>query len=251
MPQWIVIENLEIRGAHTPNTFTGPDRRHRDLHGARLRHLRRERREHHDPQLRHAQQRQRLLRLLLGHDRQPQHPGRGQLHPRQRERRQQSSSTTSTPRRIGITFQYNHLGSAAAGRGRQQPEGPLGRAASSATTGSRAATASSTWSTPRTASLVRDDPRYRETYVYGNVLIETADSGNNDICYYGGDGGSAQKFRKGTLYFYNNTVVSDRTDNTTALPPVDQRREHRRAQQHRVRDGGGQPTCRCSTTTAG
>ena len=29
MPQWIVIENLEIRGAHNPNTFTGPDRRHR------------------------------------------------------------------------------------------------------------------------------------------------------------------------------------------------------------------------------
>jgi hypothetical protein len=24
MPQWIVIENLEIRGAHNPNTFTGP-----------------------------------------------------------------------------------------------------------------------------------------------------------------------------------------------------------------------------------
>src|SRR3954462_13014415 len=24
MPQWLVIENLEIRGAHNPNTFTGP-----------------------------------------------------------------------------------------------------------------------------------------------------------------------------------------------------------------------------------
>ena|SRR5438874_2329183 len=24
MPQWLVIENLEIRGAHSPNTFTGP-----------------------------------------------------------------------------------------------------------------------------------------------------------------------------------------------------------------------------------
>src|ERR1700752_1779505 len=24
MPKWIVIENLEIRGAHNPNTFTGP-----------------------------------------------------------------------------------------------------------------------------------------------------------------------------------------------------------------------------------
>jgi hypothetical protein len=64
------------------------------------------------------------------------------------------------------------------------------------------------------SSLVRADPRYRETHVYGNVIIEHPNSGNNDICFYGGDGGSAQKFRKGTLYFYNNTVISDRTDNT-------------------------------------
>jgi hypothetical protein len=64
------------------------------------------------------------------------------------------------------------------------------------------------------SSLVRADPRYRETHVYGNVIIEHPNSGNNDICFYGGDGGSAQKFRKGTLYFYNNTIVSDRTDNT-------------------------------------
>ena len=64
------------------------------------------------------------------------------------------------------------------------------------------------------SSLVRADPRYRATHVYGNVIIEHPNSGNNDICFYGGDGGSAQKFRKGTLYFYNNTVISDRTDNT-------------------------------------
>ena len=46
------------------------------------------------------------------------------------------------------------------------------------------------------------------------MIVEHPNSGNNDICFYGGDGGSAQKFRKGTLYFYNNTIVSDRTDNT-------------------------------------
>jgi hypothetical protein len=64
------------------------------------------------------------------------------------------------------------------------------------------------------SALVRADPRYRATHVYGNVIIEHPQQRNNDICFYGGDGGSAQKFRKGTLYFYNNTVVSDRTDNT-------------------------------------
>ena len=64
------------------------------------------------------------------------------------------------------------------------------------------------------SALVRADPRYRATHVYGNVIIEHPNSGNNDIVFYGGDSGSAQKYRKGTLYFYNNTVVSDRTDNT-------------------------------------
>jgi hypothetical protein len=45
-------------------------------------------------------------------------------------------------------------------------------------------------------------------------VIEHPNSGNNDFVHYGGDTGSAQKWRKGTLYFYNNTVVSDRTDAT-------------------------------------
>jgi len=51
------------------------------------------------------------------------------------------------------------------------------------------------------------DPRYRETFVYGNILI----SGPNDaerLVHYGGDTeGFEQNFRKGTLYFYNNTVI--------------------------------------------
>ncbi len=51
------------------------------------------------------------------------------------------------------------------------------------------------------------DPRYRETFVYGNILI----SGPNDaerLVHYGGDTeGFEQDFRKGTLYFYNNTVI--------------------------------------------
>jgi hypothetical protein len=64
------------------------------------------------------------------------------------------------------------------------------------------------------SSIVRADPGYNVAYVYGNVILEHPNSGNNDIVHYGGDTGSAQKWRKGTLYFYNNTVVSDRTDAT-------------------------------------
>jgi len=60
-----------------------------------------------------------------------------------------------------------------------------------------------------------DDPLYEETFVYGNVLIEPEGAGNSQIVHYGGDSGDTQRYRKGTLYFYNNTVVSTREGNTT------------------------------------
>ncbi len=65
------------------------------------------------------------------------------------------------------------------------------------------------------SSLILNDPRYRETFVYGNVLIEPNAAGNRQITHYGGDSGNTPNYRKGTLYFYNNTIVSTRTDRTT------------------------------------
>ncbi|MFC1672073.1 polysaccharide-degrading enzyme [Planctomycetota bacterium] len=59
------------------------------------------------------------------------------------------------------------------------------------------------------------DPRYRTTFVYGNVLIEPDGDGNSQIVHYGGDSKRTEWYRKGTLYFYNNTVISRRKDNTT------------------------------------
>lgn len=67
------------------------------------------------------------------------------------------------------------------------------------------------------SSLIRNDSRYRETFVYGNVLIEPDAAGNRQIAHYGGDSGTTPNYRKGTLYFYNNTIVSTRTDRTTLL----------------------------------
>jgi len=64
-------------------------------------------------------------------------------------------------------------------------------------------------------SSISNNPRYRETHVYGNVLIEPAGAGNRQIVHYGGDSGNTPAYRKGTLYFYHNTVVSTRTDRTT------------------------------------
>ena len=63
--------------------------------------------------------------------------------------------------------------------------------------------------------LIRNAPEYRKTFVYGNVLIEPEGAGNSQITHYGGDNGDATTYRKGTLYFYNNTIVSTRAGNTT------------------------------------
>ncbi len=60
-------------------------------------------------------------------------------------------------------------------------------------------------------------PRYGETFVYGNILVEHEGDGNGQIIHYGGDSGSVSNYRKGTLYLYNNTIVSTRTGKTTLM----------------------------------
>jgi hypothetical protein len=60
-------------------------------------------------------------------------------------------------------------------------------------------------------------PSYHQTFVYGNILIEPDGAGNSQILHYGGDSGTTADYRKGTLYFYNNTIVSTRSDNTTLM----------------------------------
>ena len=63
--------------------------------------------------------------------------------------------------------------------------------------------------------VIQNDPRYRTTEVYGNILVEPADEGNRQIVHYGGDSGTTSRYRKGTLVFVHNTIVSTRTDRTT------------------------------------
>ncbi|MFH2005508.1 MAG: right-handed parallel beta-helix repeat-containing protein [bacterium] len=64
---------------------------------------------------------------------------------------------------------------------------------------------------------VVNHPSYGETFVYGNVLVEPDGAGNSQIVHYGGDSGTLTDYRKGTLYFFHNTVVSTRAGNTTLL----------------------------------
>ena len=67
------------------------------------------------------------------------------------------------------------------------------------------------------SSDIVNDPSYRQTFVYGNILIEPDGAGNSQILHYGGDSGTTSDYRKGVLYFYNNTVVSTRAGNTTLM----------------------------------
>lgn len=60
-------------------------------------------------------------------------------------------------------------------------------------------------------------PSYVETHVYGNVLIEPEGAGNSQIVHYGGDSNTPDNFRKGTMFFYHNTVISTREGNTTLV----------------------------------
>lgn len=65
------------------------------------------------------------------------------------------------------------------------------------------------------SSVIQSDPRYRQTHVYGNLLIEYSDAGNKQITHYGGDSGNEAIYRKGMLHFYNNTIESRRANSTT------------------------------------
>jgi hypothetical protein len=54
--------------------------------------------------------------------------------------------------------------------------------------------------------VTRSMPSFHATYVYGNIVIRgTAPSGS--MIHYGGDSGVFENYRKGTLFFYDNTVV--------------------------------------------
>lgn len=115
---------------------------------------------------------------------------------------------------IGITFQYNRFGPLRAGA--------LGNALKDRSAG---LVVRYNWieSGNRQLDLVeaedsvqiRNAPEYRKTFVYGNVLVEPDGAGNAQITHYGGDNGDESTYRKGKLYFYNNTVVSTRAGNTT------------------------------------
>jgi hypothetical protein len=67
------------------------------------------------------------------------------------------------------------------------------------------------------SDVLVNHPDYSTTFVYGNVLIESDGEGNSQILHYGGDSGTTAAYRKGTLHFFHNTVISTRSGNTTLV----------------------------------
>jgi ribosomal protein L21E len=212
MPKWIVIENLEITGARPPNTFTGPTGatesypnnassiylefgenvtiRNCDLH------------DNGNGFFAYSTDTVVTRDLLLegNHIHDNGNVGSNFEH-------------NVYVAAIGVTYQYNHFGRIFPGAGGNNVKD---RSAGLVVRYNWIDVANRQLDlvNGEDSAAIRADPRYRFTHVYGNVIVEHPNSGNNDIVFYGGDTGSAQKFRKGTLYFYNNTIVSDRTDAT-------------------------------------
>ncbi len=116
---------------------------------------------------------------------------------------------------LGITFQYNHYGALRSGAdGNNLKDRSAGTVVryNWIEAGNRQLDLVDS-GTPEFIA----DPSYRTTFVYGNVLVEPDGAGNSQILNYGGDSGDESRYRKGTLYFYANTVVSTRSGNTTLV----------------------------------
>jgi hypothetical protein len=64
---------------------------------------------------------------------------------------------------------------------------------------------------------ILSDLSYRTTMVYGNILTKTDIHANSQVVHYGGDSGNTENYRKGVLWFFNNTIISTRDGNTTML----------------------------------
>ncbi|HUS64300.1 MAG TPA: right-handed parallel beta-helix repeat-containing protein [Kofleriaceae bacterium] len=106
----------------------------------------------------------------------------------------------------GITFQFNRFG--------PQRKGALGNQLKDRSTGTiirfnwieGGAHLLDLVEPEESAAITVKDPRYHDTWVYGNVLISGPDDGST-LVHYGGDNGILPTYRKGTLHFYHNTVV--------------------------------------------
>jgi hypothetical protein len=208
-PEWIVVENLDVRGARTPNTVTG--RSGVTAYSANASAIYVEKGDHVTIRNCHIHDSGNGFFCASGTSELVVErcwiEGNGNVgsiyeHNNYTEAR-------------GVTFQFNRFGPLLAGAGGNNLKDR-----------SAGCVIRYNWieGGNRQLDLVESDyaeligdPRYHRTFVYGNVLLEPFDDGNSQVVHYGGDGGGSAAYRKGTLHFFANTVVSRRTGNTTLV----------------------------------
>lgn len=57
------------------------------------------------------------------------------------------------------------------------------------------------------AAFATIDSMYKKTFVYGNLLLNPV-NGSSSLIHYGGDDYGYQNYRRGDLFFYNNTLIN-------------------------------------------
>ena len=126
---------------------------------------------------------------------------------------------------IGVIYEFNHYG--------PQREGALGAAIKDRSVGSivrynriegggHAIDLVDAEDYPEAAQA---DPAYSTAYVYGNLISRSAEGGS--MLHYGGDSYLEDIYRKGTVYFFSNTVyVYGGTSGTTYLFQLSTTDEH-------------------------
>ncbi len=102
-----------------------------------------------------------------------------------------------------IIYQYNVFGSVKAGSGGNQLKDRSSGTIIRYNTFRNGAHAMDLVEAEDGLPVLGREPSYLETFVYGNTILNDGLTGS--IVHYGGDLGD---YRKGTLYFYNNTVVA-------------------------------------------
>lgn len=107
---------------------------------------------------------------------------------------------------VGMLFQFNHIGPLRAGSG--------GSALKDRSTGTvvrynhieGGARSLDLVEAEDSFPMVQNLPEYRRAFVYGNVVVNGPD-GPSYMIHYGGDNGATNTYRKGWLYFHDNTIV--------------------------------------------
>jgi hypothetical protein len=109
----------------------------------------------------------------------------------------------------GVTYQFNRFGPPRGG-----PSGPLGANIKERSAGvvirynwiEDGAHLLDLVDAQESKDETRALPSFHSTYVYGNVLVRGA-SPSGSMVHYGGDSEVFEDYRKGTLYFFHNTVL--------------------------------------------